>query len=283
MAIGGSVRELGRFLEACERDDRTVTSVEFCDDADAVAATVELMVGVGTDDSETPVVDSPEFDDAGSLRFGLAAGRELVPVEEFDIEVECLDAGLTEDTLTTTVRVTAQDDREPSHGIEPAAAESEPDVPAFKDPDRLAEVYSECDTFAEMAETIDMDVTAETVRRYMIDYDIHQPNTYHTERTATAEGPSATNDDAAAEPIVLSDGIGLPDDVTIDTLIDTVKRSNTFYEVTREVNVEREDAREMLEQLNLLDLVKGRLATEHERDLSREEIVDRLRDAPGTE
>jgi hypothetical protein len=85
-----------------------------------------------------------------------------------------------------------------------------------------------------------------------------------------------------SEQVVLADGIGLPDDVTVETLIETVKRSNTIYEVKQNVGIERQDALEMLRELNLLDLVVGRLATEAERDISREEIVDRLREASTT-
>jgi len=149
---------------------------------------------------------------------------------------------------------------------------SERDVPPFKDPDLLAEVYDSCETFAEMADTLEMDVTAETVRRYMIDYDIHEPNTYQT-----SDGPAGPTADEGQ--VVLSDGIGLPDEVTADDLIETVERSNTIYEVKQDIDIDRDDALEMLQDLNLLDLVVGRLATEGERDITRDDIVDRLREA----
>lgn len=200
------------------------------------------------------------------------------------------------------------------------------ELPPFKDPDLLAEVYDSCDTFAEMADAIDMDVTAETVRRYMIDFDIHQPNSYRTGQNADSEpadsvasgvdgavdgqsenpegetaggnrasarptsesdslpGPaSGAADSGDADPVVLSDGLGLPDDVTAETLIETVKRSNTIYEVTQDIDLDRQDAFEMLHDLNLVDLVMGRLATEAEREITREEIVDRLRAASATQ
>ncbi|ERH05006.1 MAG: hypothetical protein J07HR59_00040, partial [Halorubrum sp. J07HR59] len=81
------------------------------------------------------------------------------------------------------------------------------------------------------------------------------------------------------QSVILADGIGLPDSVTIDALIETVRTSNTIYEVKQEIDVGRDDALELLRELNLLDLVVGRLATEGERDLSRDQIVDRLREA----
>jgi hypothetical protein len=310
MAIGGSLRELGRFVDDCERGDRTVTAFELSDaDGDgepALAGTVDLSVDASLDrEAGVPALESPRLDSSGRLRFALGSMPRLVPTTDCDVSVTLLDATLDLDgTLTATLRVTpgevggeaVRDPTDPAvaapagEAESPVPAEDDPDVPPFKDPDLLAEVYGSCETFAEMAQTIDMDVTAETVRRYMIDYDIHQPNTYRTgdgdepAEPEAADGQSASaTEGPSAEPIVLSDGIGLPDDVTVETLIDTVKRSNTIYEVTREVNVDRADALEMLDELNLLDLVVGRLATEGERDINRDEIVDRLREAPGTQ
>ncbi len=208
-------------------------------------------------------------------------------------------------------------------------------VPPFRDPELLAEVYESCDTFAEMTEALGMDVTAETVRRYMIEHGIHQPNSYNTsgstegeeagsagnerrgsgdgeQRGSTDDEQAESTDDEQAEstddeqaestddeqaestddgktrrtdgdraPVVLADGIGLPDDVTVDELIETVKRSNTIYEVTRDIGMDREEALTMLRELNLLDLVVGRLA-EAERDISRDDVIDRLRQVAAT-
>lgn len=161
-----------------------------------------------------------------------------------------------------------------------AGSRRDRDVPPFRDPELLAEVYESCDTFAEMTDAIGMDVTAETVRRYMIDYGIHQPNSYNTDRdTESSPEEQAGDPNDEGSPVLLADGIGLPDDVTVETLIETVERSNTLYEVERDIGVDREDALDMLRQLNLLDLVVGRLSTEHERDIDREDVVDRLRQA----
>jgi hypothetical protein len=165
------------------------------------------------------------------------------------------------------------------------------DVPPFRDRELLAEVYETHDTFAEMTEALGMDVTAETVRRYMVDHGIHQPNSYDTggdeeersESEPTAETESVTDAEPEPTPPVVADGIGLPDDVTVERLIETVKRSNTIYEVRQDIGIEHDDALEMLRELNLLDLVVGRLATEAERDISRDEIVGRLRAASATQ
>lgn len=174
-------------------------------------------------------------------------------------------------------------------------------VPPFRDHDLLRSVYDSCDTFAEMTEAIGMDVTAETVRRYMIDAGIHEPASYDTGSTDDADrgadeddpdGPAAGEDgpaggddasvDAPADPpeeAIYADGIGLPDGVTVEGLIDAITISNTLYEVSHALGLERGRARDVLAELNLLDLVVGRLAMEAEREVSSEEVVARLRAA----
>jgi hypothetical protein len=284
-------------------DDGTLTvvlSVSIPTDADAVTGVDEADGAVEDDDPAASTGDDAEADDESQDRPGERVARD-------DIEGEA-----------------AQD-----RGAADRAVERDRDVPPFRDPDLLAEVYDSCGTFAEMAEALGMDVTGETVRRYMIDAGVHQPNTYDTGQaddeganesatdpdegaepdpgaedgretklepetkpepaTGSAEGGGrrATGRDEAADapesPVVLADGIGLPNDVTVDALVETVKRSNTIYEIEREIGVDREDALDVLRELNLLDLVVGRLATEQERDdISREAVIERLREASAT-
>lgn len=183
------------------------------------------------------------------------------------------------------------------------------DVPVFRDPERLRAAYERCDTFAEMTEALGLDVTAETVRRYMIDAGVHEPTSYDTgSDDGDGDGASAGDETSAggrpegaaagdaggpdgedvpdagtAEDLpddgLYADGIGLPDGLTVEGLIETIRRSNTLYEVSHDLDVERGTARAVLEDLNLLDLVVGRLAMEAEREVSREEVVRRLREA----
>lgn len=159
------------------------------------------------------------------------------------------------------------------------------DVPPFKDPDLLREIYDSHDTFAEMADALDMDVTGETVRRYMIDYDIHQPTSYRSSDDSDPESdPDAWDGngnqpttDADQQAIVLSDGVGLPENVTVEDLIETVNRSNTIYEVKEDLDLERKEAHRMLKELNLIDLVLGRLDDETSHSMTREDVIERLR------
>lgn len=67
-------------------------------------------------------------------------------------------------------------------------------VPPFEDTDYLRCLYDSCETFAEMSEKIDMSVSDETVRRYMIDANIHSPSANRTIQTSrlsnTSDAPS---------------------------------------------------------------------------------------------
>lgn len=309
------------------------------------------------DDHRGLIAGDVSIDDDGRLRIALETAESVVPAASDDLELEPTDAVLNADgtvtvTLSAAVRPEGDDCRseldasgsggfrsdertERSQDADTAAVDDDDDpepidrnrnVPPFRDPDLLAEVYESCETFAEMSEVIDMDVTAETVRRYMIDYGIHEPNTYSTDsgtaessgsdtdtetdspaddpvadagtdsegetddRTASSSGTGERTETAKAagtdsedvSPVVVTDGLGLPDDITVDTLVETVSRSNTIYEVKQDVGLERDETVELLRRLNLVDLVVGRVTTEHERNIGRETILDRLREASAT-
>jgi hypothetical protein len=301
MSIGSCLQELGTFLADCERHGDAISDVEVTATGDGrnggFSARLELRVPVDLAEACKEGLCDPRIGSDGTVRFALESTRDLIPEPDNGVAVEPTDATLTEDGVRVTLTATVQGETteagvsresvtdgdefdattasvEPTSDTAPSDAATSRDrgVPPFKDRELLSDVYESHDTFAEMAEALDMDVTAETVRRYMIDNDIHEPNSY---QVSDATGPAGED----AQPVVLSDGIGLPDDVTVDALIETVQRSNTIYEVKQDIDVDRQDALEMLQELNLLDLVVGRLATESERDITREDVVDRLRDA----
>lgn len=201
----------------------------------------------------------------------------------------------------------AVSDAEPVDGLEAIRDES---VPPYEDVEYLRTLYAECDTFSEMRDAIAMDVSAETVRRYMIDAGIHEPTAYETATADTrtgqrpedgpsdrdepspesspsesppAESPhgeSSTDEDSrrsVPDAQLVADGLGLPDNLEIADVIDAVVRSSTVYEVKRELGLNDGYARELLKQLNLLDLVMCRLSRAPEREVTYEEAVDRVR------
>jgi hypothetical protein len=320
MCIGDALRELAGFLDGCE-EEGLVTGVGLVERHDhggegsrGLSAEVELTLSPPAEDEDGFALRGASVDGDGRLALEFDSFDPVVPAPDGRVEVEPTDARLGPDgevTVTLAATVPTGDGPAPAEetttaeepttdGGPTAASGRNRDVPPFRDPELLAEVYESCDTFAEMTEAIGMDVTAETVRRYMIDYGIHQPNRYDTngddgeeEDAADVDGepdtrgsvPESEGDGATPEvdedgsPVVLADGIGLPDDVTVETLIETVKASNTLYEVERDIGVDREDALDMLRELNLLDLVVGRLSTQDRRDIGREDVVERLREA----
>jgi len=76
-----------------------------------------------------------------------------------------------------TARPTSEDADAAQETVSPEQVDADPDTerPPYRDPTRLQEVYDEYETFAEMTEALDVDVTPQTVRRYMIKHDIHTP------------------------------------------------------------------------------------------------------------
>jgi hypothetical protein len=197
----------------------------------------------------------------------------------------------------------------------PVDAERNEDVPPYEDTEYLRQLYEGCETFVEMADAYERDVAAETVRRYMADAGVHEPSSYDTvsnsddadtergsadggadetavetpgDDTAADEKPSEVAEDEGdpeeRDPIkgianqqIVADGVGLPDDISIEQLADAVETSMTLYEVKRELKLEQSKTRRLLKRLNLLDVVVTRLSEQDHREVSRSEIADRIR------
>jgi len=164
-------------------------------------------------------------------------------------------------------------------------------VPTYEDRNYLRAIYREYDTFSEMRAVIDMDVSTETVRRYMIDVGIHDPNSYETSGNGSDDGgrqavpsreESADGADAIPDEQLVTDGVGLPDGLALEDLLEAVVDASTVYEVTRRLDVDQRRTRELLEQLDLLELVLHRVADDHEREVTYGDVADRLRRVAGT-
>jgi len=295
MGVNNTLCQLGSILAEWERDTVTLRSVTVSDEggtAERKTAEVAVEAPIADADSETAVDCTASVTADETLGVTVETGLS-VPESGCIDEFEPVDVGLTEDGMVAlTVQFTLADSdgdddvegasrtdsvEKVEDGSEVDARESTTgtrDVAPFNDPELLQEVYDTHDTFAEMAGALEMDVTGETVRRYMIDYDIHQPNSYRTESPETTES-TAGNDE---ETVVLSDGLGLPETVEIEDLIETVNGANTIYEVKEDLDMERREAHTMLKELNLVDLVMGRLNSDRSCDITREDVVDRLRE-----
>ncbi|MFD1600166.1 hypothetical protein [Halobellus rarus] len=193
-------------------------------------------------------------------------------------------------------------------------------VPAFEDTAYLRRLYEFSETFDQMSDLIELDVSAETVRRYMIDAGVHSPGSNATpdrsESGGTTDGsletyaqpvrdaqtrstqgsealtsvragtsqPEFTRREAdCAEPLttgdLLTDGVGLPDDVTLRELVEVVLQARTVHEVHRHLDIDHERTRELLRQLNVLDLVVNRVSPDAEQSVTFETVAERIRES----
>lgn len=81
----------------------------------------------------------------------------------------------TEETKTPPpVTAESQSETEPN-GEKAGDSEAHDETAEYQDPERLAAVYDENATFEEMRQKLGVDVTAQTVRKYMIKHGIHEP------------------------------------------------------------------------------------------------------------
>lgn len=176
-------------------------------------------------------------------------------------------------------------------GAELAAIRDE-SVPPYDDEPFLERLYEVCDTFDEMRDGMPMDVSAETVRRYMIEADIHDPTTYDTEDERDGDDAPAAETDAesAVDPMatvpdeqLLADGSGLPAALSIEEVADAVVEASTMYEVRDRLDLDPRRTRELLQQLDLIDLVMRRIGDDTPREVTHETVANRLRECPRTE
>ncbi|MDJ1433769.1 hypothetical protein [Halostagnicola sp. A-GB9-2] len=260
-----------------------------------------------TTESDEAIGDDPEPADAST-----ATVTRGEAVDDSD------GIGEHEDTQATTDE-SASDQSKVEEKLDAARSAN---LPPYEDDEYLQCLYDSCDTFAEMAEHIEMDVTSETVRRYMTEAGIHQPVSYETadedetndstanssiaatdadntvdkpdEQTAAKEcsgdaqsssGSTSEQDLAAKEddPIesvsntqLAADGLGLPDGLTIEKVVSAIESSMTLYDIQRQLDLDRERTKELLKQLDLIDLAMHRISHDPGQEVTREEIANRI-------
>ena len=274
-------------------------------EADSDAGTDASGAGTDTSGDGTPIGDagsaseSSETAGTASPRVPSEDGREPADVGEAADggdrpEAESSDEGRSRDP-------SAGDTSGPSSdGPAEVAAVRDPSVPPYEDEAYLRALYEHCDTFARMREAIEMDVSAETVRRYMIEAGIHEPDRYDTgadEATddgarAAEEGLRASHSDVrgrtdAGPPPEIADvrealeleaaELDLPDEFEMTDLVDAVVYGRSTHEVARELNLDHDVTRDLLRQLNLVDLVSYRLTEAADHETSYETVTARLR------
>lgn len=279
MVVSAAFRELAELLEYLDRSDVTVEEISVVEESvrgsDEISADMTVSVTLFGD---------TEFPD------GVSITSDGVDLLEEDLEVE----------LTVSVDETADLETPGGGGGErsPVAGpgqSTDAGSPAYKDPDALREVYERYDSFPQMTEALGVDVTPETVRRHMVKYGIHDADGSGSDgepaesATATDDGSSGTaggesrEDGGDADPNLserpvaellaqterdtgaerpVTDGNGIPRDLTVGQLASTLETSRTVYEVTRDLDAGYETTRGLLEELDLLGYVNGRLSGE---------------------
>jgi hypothetical protein len=296
--------------------DRTVAVVD-----DELLVTVELEIDPGSAAEGAP---SEELDrDETAAPDGGAAEPAVVERPDTDDPAE---GDAADDPATETADDPATEAPDESGLAAELDAVRDESVPPYEDTRYLRALYEGCETFTEMSRHIEMDVVAETVRRYMIDAGIHDPTPYDTaaatggaaddvqsDDTAvaddaptggTADGPvdaagtedgptggtadestapaGTVDDGEATEEQLVADGTGLPDHLSVEEIVAAVADSATVYEVQRRLGLGQQRTRELLDQLHLLDLVLHRVDSGSDREVTREEVVGRIRRRAGT-
>ncbi|WP_435193928.1 hypothetical protein [Natronomonas sp. EA1] len=154
-----------------------------------------------------------------------------------------------------------------------------------RDPEKLRAVYETCDTFEEMRDELGATVTPATVRHHLIEHGIHEPT---PNAATTAADTSATDAEPAVEPTdeetdaaeateVIDPKTEIREGITVEQLVDSVSTASTVYDVERALALDREETTALLDTLDILEIVHGRVATKPDRDALRSEIDERIR------
>ncbi|MDT3435809.1 hypothetical protein [Haloarcula sp. 1CSR25-25] len=179
MVVSDAFETFTQVLECVESSDTEVKTVSIrgqtTADNDEISADLTLA---------TPVFGGVSLHDDVS-----------VDADEFDLTDKRIELDVTVTVpVGTDIPVPSEDQEDASDELVQTLSESD-SVPAYKDPEALRAAYDACDTFPEMTEALDADVTSETVRRYMVEYDIHDP----TDTTPQAGGLTLSDVQADSE------------------------------------------------------------------------------------
>jgi len=153
-----SLLELPETTEAALSTDNT----DICVTDDGLLLTVAFTIDPsGTPNRMSTATDNPSGD-SGSLEPAESSGKP-----------DSTTVSIAEENGTSTAAERDSID-------EALFTARDTSIPPYDDVDYLQELYNLCDNFTEMSERITMDVSSETVRRYMIQANVHEPHTYET-------------------------------------------------------------------------------------------------------
>lgn len=257
MTVGAGFRRVARVIRRLERAGWTVRDVK-----------PDAGDGLRRGDTVSALVDCQ--------RPPTRENGEATPLEEIEIGSDATDVSTLTviprsnggQSATLRLRVAIDVGAELNGNRVEDDESAGPERPLHRDPERLRELYHSHSSFAEIAGTIDEDVSAETIRRYMIEHEIHEPG---------GPGPRDISDDIDEDSRpLLGNGHGIPKGIDVETLVSAVEGANTLYDIQRHLDISREEAVDLLSRLDLLELVVGRVDTADDRKVTRESIESRL-------
>lgn len=187
--------------------------------------------------------------------------------ETFAEMTEALGASVTPQTVRNQMirRGIHEPNRRRGSGAEDGAEATECGA---SDGESESETNEQTDGRSDSSEDESTDETASSERG---DDDPEREEQTEREEEADRE-PTAESDEEPTE-------VDLPSHVTLDDVREAVVEATTLYEVQRELRTDRTKTRKLLQQLDLLDLVTGRIATADGRKGAVDEIDERIRRA----
>lgn len=160
MVVSTAFGELAGILECFEASDAEVTRVSIIetglDDDDELVADLRV---------EVPVLCDLEFCQDVAVTLGDTDLSEEPLEVALSVSVPVGEAGSPTISLHSVGSSQSMTGGGKSNG-----------TPVYKDPESLQAVYERYGTFTEMTEALGVDVSSETVRRYMVQYGIHDPD-----------------------------------------------------------------------------------------------------------
>ena len=246
-------------------------AVQMADADGTVRAQLEVPIGGLQPGQGHPLIVQQPFEHDGSvvtLRYELDTSI-LDEFEMVDVTAEIREVNIEDGAPVLTVGLTIDPYIQPVPTVESDPVDAALDavrthsLRPYDDIPYLQELYDRCDTFEEMSERIDMDVSGETVRRYMMQAGIHEPARVQ-ERSDAVEIPETE----------------LPSGVDPGQFVTAVADCRTVYEVASRLGLDQQRCRELLTDLGVLDLVLCRMATAEAKEVDRSVVCERLRSTP---
>jgi hypothetical protein len=272
--FGGSVISSNDGANSAD-DSAVIADTDACQ-TDAADVTVEDELSQVRDDSVPPYEDETYLQRLYERcnTFSEMSDRIELDVAGETVRRYMIEAGVHSPTKYNNTDNTDQSKKTDSQGKE--VVESEP---TSDDIGRIGSEHTDSDTHTDALANVSTGSTDQEVA-----------NTNPNEQTHTPRPDVTGKDDrietlSIADEQLVTDGAGLPSNLEIADVIDAVVGSRTVYEVQRRLGIEYRQTRDLLDQLDILDLVLRRLSggPDPDRGVSYEAIATRIQQCAQTQ